>query len=383
MTIETTLLEQAFVKEEAVYGTLEAAPSATDGFRHQELTLEKKNNREPSPEKRGTPDRSQSLPRLTDSKWDLGAAFWEPSGVLGTQSYLSAFLKNGFGTRTLPALATTVAAAPAPTATGCTLTSAAGLAVGDCIVFTIAAGARREITRIKTLAGAAITYDALSAAPDTPGAAVSGVNYKLASSVPGGLSIYKYSTAGGFKESVSGAICTDLAFMIDGGKEVGITLGGPAKDWHRAATPAIPGAHTTVGSPASGLVGNLYVDGVAFLVLSATVTITDKSQLRRGELGTGGLATGIIPHADFREVSAKVTFYLEDTNLIGKAETVTRAVLRMLVGSVNGAMVGMVLPAVEFEIPTLPASGGPKIVTIDGVGYSGGLGNDQVFAGEI
>lgn len=380
MTVETTLLEQAYVKEESGYGVL-ATPAATDAFRHQELVLDKKNNREPSPEKRGTPDRSQSLPRPSESTWDLGAAFWEPSQTLGTQSYLSPFLKNGMGARTTPALATTVEAAPSPTTTGCTLTSAAGLAVGDTIVFTVASGARREITRIKTIAGAAITFDALSAAPDAPGAAVSGVNYALSSLHPTSLSIFKFHTAGGFKEAVSGAIVNRMQFTFDGGREVGIAMSGPAKDKTRTGF-SQPGAFTTVGSPASGLVGNLYVDGTAFLVLSATVTVENNSDLRRGEIGTGGLGTGIMHHVDFRNVTVSVSFYLEDTNLIGKSEASTLAVLRLLVGDTNGKMVGAVLPAVEFEIPTIPATGGPKVVTIEGVAYSGGSGNDQIFLGE-
>jgi len=383
MTIETTLLEQAYVKEESGYGTL-ATPGATDAFRHQELSLDKKLNREPSPEKRGTPDRAQSLPRASDTNWELGSAYWEPSGTLGTQSYLSPFLKNGFGTRTAPALATTVNGTPSPTATGCTLIADTGLAVGDLIVFTVASGARREITRIKTKAGLAITYDALSAAPDTPGAAVSGVNYKLASTHGTSLSIFKYHTAGGFKEAVSGAIVTGMTFLFDGSKEVGVKLRGPGKNRITGASvPAIPGAFTTVGSPASGLVGNFYVDGAAFLVLRAEVTVESNSQIRRGEIGTAGLGTGVIDHADFRNVTVSVSFYLEDTNLLTKADAITTAVLRLLVGDANGAMVGVVLPRVEFEIPALPASGGPKVVTIEGTAYSPGSGNDQAYAAEI
>jgi hypothetical protein len=380
MTIETTLLEQAYVKDEVTYNVI-PTPVATDAFRHQELSLDKKNNREASPEKRGTPDRAQSLPRRPTAEWDLGGAFWEPSGVLGTQSYLSAFLRNAMGTRTLPALATTVNASPAPTTTACTLISATGLAVGDTIVVTVAAGARREITRIKTLAGLAITYDALSAAPDVPGVVVSGVNYVPASAHPGSLAIYKYHTAGGYKQAVSGAIVNKFAISFDGSKEVGIQLGGPAADMIRGGSvPTLPVAHTTVGAPASGLVGNLYVDGVAFLVINAEITGENNSELRNAELGTS-VASGIINHADFRNIGVSVSFYLEDTNLIAKAESVTHAVLRLLVGNVSGKMVGAVLPDVEFEIPSLPTSGGPKIVTIEGIAY-GPNGNDSIFLGE-
>lgn len=379
MTIETSLLEQAFVVEETAYGETVVTPAATDGFRHQELLLDKKNQREPSPEKRGTPDRSQSLPRRAASTWELGAAFWEPSGVLGTQSYLSPFLRNGMGVRTLPALATTVNAAPSPTTTGCTLISATGLAVGDTMIFDVASGARREITRIKTIATLAVTYDALSVAPDVPGAAVSGVNYALASLHPSSLRIFKFHTAGGFQEAVNGAIVNRMELTFDGSREVGIVLGGPSADRVRTGF-SQPASFTTVGTPASGLVGNLHVDGTAFLVLSAVVTIENNSELRNTELGTS-LASGIINHSDFRNVTVSVMFYLEDLNLLAKAETITKAVLRLVVGNANGLMVGMVMPDVEFEIPTLPTTGGPKVVTIEGVAYAPG-GNDAIFLGE-
>lgn len=167
---------------------------------------------------------------------------------------------------------------------------------------------------------------------------------------------------------------------FDGSREVGISMSGPSKDRVRTGFNQ-PAAFTTVGEPASGLVGNLYVDGTAFLVLSATITLENNSELRNAELGTS-LASGIIHHSDFRNVTVSVQFYLEDLNLLTKAENVTKAVLRLLVGNTDGKMVGAVMPSVEFEIPTLPTTGGPKVVTIEGVAYAGSSGNDAVVLGE-
>lgn len=353
-------------------------PLSTDAFRHLELTLDKKHNSEPSPEKRGTPDRAQSLPRASDTTFDLASCFWEPSGTLGTPSYISKFLKNGFGKRTTPTLATTVASGGSTT--GAVLTSATGLVVGDTIVVTLPSGAR-EITRIKTLVTATVTFDALSAAPANGAAVVSGVNYALTNRHPSSLGVFKYHTAGGFQEAVKGGLVNTMGLMFDGGKEVGLKFGGPGKDWVRTGFTQ-PAAFTTVGSPASGLVGNFYVDGNSFLVLTCEINADNKSLLRKGEIGTQGLGTGIINHEDFREITVSVSFYLEDTNLLGKAETKTRAVLRLLIGDTNGSMVGVVCPNVEFEIPPIPGTGGPKVVTIEGVAYSAGVGNDQIFAGE-
>lgn len=381
MTIETTLLEQAYVKAESGYNTL-ASPGSTDALRHHELTLRKRNNREPSPQKSGTPDRIQSLPRGVTATWDLGGAFWEPSGTVGTPSYMAPLLKNGMGAQHAAALTTTVEASPSPTTTGCTLTSATGLAVGDVMVFTVGSGARREATRIKSIATAAVTFDALSAAPDAPGAAVSGVTYNLASTVPTSLSIFKFHTAGGFKEAVQGAIVERIQLMFDGAKEVGVKMSGPAANYVRTGF-SQPGAFTAVGTPASGLVGNMYVDGTAFVILSAEITIDNNNDLRRDELGNGGVATGIINHKDFRNIGVSVTFYLEDTNLIAKGEASTLAALRLIVGSTNGKMLAAVMPSVEFETGDIPASGGPKIVTIQGVCYMASSGNDSLFLGEI
>ncbi len=380
MTIESGALEQAYAKVEGTYGTLAAGtPAATDAIRHLELTINKKQNREASPQKRGTPDEAQSLPRRASAEWELGSAMWEPSGTLGTASYFGPMLKAAFGSQTLPNLATTVAAAPPATATGATLTSGTGLAVGDTMVFTVGAGARREITRLKTVAGAAVTYDELSAAPDTPGAAVSGVNYKLTSLLTESLSIYLFHTGGGFKQAGLGCIVNHVEFTFDGTKEVGVAMSGPAANMTRSGI-TLPGSHTTVGSPASGMVGNFYIDAVAFLISQATVTLENNEDLRNSELGTS-VATGHMRGGTRRKVNVSCQFYLEDTTLIATAEAIGQDVLRLLVGDTNGAMVGVVVPKVEWEIPEIPASEGPKVITAQGIAYASN-GNDQVFAGE-
>ena len=367
---------------ESVYRTPPAL-AATDANRHLELTLSSKKNREPSPEKRGTPDEQQSLPRRQTSEFDLSSIMWEPSGTLGTASDVHLFLKAGFGAQTTPNKNTTVAAMPAPTTTSATLTSAAGLAVGDLIIFTVATGARREVTRILTIATNDITFNTISVAPDVPGAAVSGVNYKLASNITESLSIFKYYNAGGFKQAVYGSFVNRIQVTFDGTKEVMLAISGPAGEYADTTfgtVQAKPGSHTTAGTPASGLVGNFYVDGVAFLVIAATVTIDNALELRNKELGTS-LATGLAGRGNLRKVTGSVTFYLEDTNLLGKANNVTHGVLRLVVGQTNGFMVSAVLPNVEFEIPDVGNEIGPKELTIEYVAYAVN-GNDAVTLNE-
>lgn len=390
MTIETGALEQSYAKVETTFAASAdsggEALSATDGIRHLELSLTSKKNREDSPEKRGTPDVQQRLPRRQTTNWNLSSIMWEPSGTLGTISNVGKFIKAGFGSNHVLNLTTTVAAAPAPTATGCDLTSAAGVAVGDVIVFTVGSGARREVTRVKTIAGSSITYDALSAAPDSPGAAVVGITYNLANNLTESLSIYKYYNAGGFKQAAFGSVVNQLQMNFDGTREVLLSLQGPAARYADSSTgggtvQVKPASHTTVGSPASGLIGNFYVDGNAFLVIGAQVSVDNAIELRNKELGTQW-ASGIAGRGALRKVNVSVTFYLEDTRLIGYANSITQGVLRCIVGQTNGSMVAAVLPKVEFEIPDIGNEIGPKEITVEGTALATS-GNDQVFLAEL
>lgn len=380
MTIESGALESAYAKVESAYGTLAAGtPDATDAIRHVELALNKKNNREPSPHKRATPDKARSLPRRKTANFSV-TGFWEPSGTFGTAGYFAPMLKAAFGAQTTPDLQTTVEAAPSPTTTTATLADTTGLAVGDQMVFDVASGARREVTRILTLPGSdAVTFHALSAAPDAAGDAVSGVNFKLASLLTESLTIYLFHTGGGFKQAGTGSIVNRVEFTFDGTREVGIAMSGPCKDVTRSGI-TLPGDHTTVGEPASGMVGNFYLDAAAFLISQSTVVLENNEILRNIELGTDS-ATGHMRDGGGRNVTVSCQFYLEDVTLIATAEAVGQDVFRLLVGNTDGQMVAVVCPRVEWEIPDTPTTNGPKIVTANGVAYAVD-GNDQITAGE-
>lgn len=387
MTVETGALEQGFAKVESSFAADAAtggeALAATDAIRHLELSLTSKKNREPSPEKRGTPDVQQSLPRRQTSAFNLSSIMWEPSGTLGTISNVGKFLKAGFGANHVLSLTTTINDA-GPTATDFDLTSVTGLAVGDVIVVTMPAG-HREVTRIKVIAGSNVTVDALSTAPADTAAVVSGITYKLANNITETLALYKYYNAGGFKQAVFGSVVDQIQFQFDGTREVLLALQGPSARYADSSSgggtvQAAPGAHTTVGAPASGLVGTMMVDGAAFLVSAVQATINNQIELRNKELGTAW-ASGIAGRANLRQVNLSITAYLEDLNLLGKANSVTTAVLRLLVGQTNGSMVGIVVPKVEFEIPDVGNEIGPKEITLEAVAYATS-GNDQIFACE-
>ena len=502
MTIESGALEQSYAKVETSYLVTPAdALGGSDAIRHLDLSVESKKNREASPEKRGTPDEAQSLPRRQTTNFNLASVMWEPSGTLGTESNVAKFLKAGFGDQDTAALDTTVLAAPAPSTTGCSLASALGLEVGALVAFDMASGARKEVTRIKTisvaepsiqpvalaaaLAGAgagnvddglhnyvytfvrplgetqpapltaltivdktadgqvaltgitagpvgttarkiyrtkvggpaayfllatiadnvtliftdnvadaglgaamsaspAVTFDALSAAPDAPGSCLGGVTFKLSNNVTQSLAIYKYYNGGGFKQAAYGAVVDKIEAMFDGTREVLLAISGPAGDYADSTfgtVQAKPATHVTVGSPASGMIGTFYVDGNAFLVISAKISVENGIELRNKELGTSK-ATGIAGRTALRKVKASITCYLEDTLLLTKANAVTRGELRILIGQTKGGMVAAVLPGVEFEIPSVGNEIGPKEITFEGVGYATS-GNDQVYFGEL
>jgi hypothetical protein len=388
MTIETGALEQGYAKVEASYNVVPAdALAGSDGIRILQLALTGKMNREPSPEKRGTPDRSQSLPRRQTAGWNLSSIMWEPSGTLGTISNVGKFLKAGMGSNHVLSLDTTVEANPAPTTTGCTLTSAAGVAPGDLAVFNVGSGAtlHREVTKVATVVGAAITFDALSAAPAVPGKATVGITYSFSNTLTESLAIYKYYNAGNFKEAVYGCVVDKMVINIDGTKEVLLSLSGPGARYGTgvggATVQAKPLTHVTVGAPLGGMVGNFYVGGTAFLVSGLKATVDNQAVLRNKELGVA-YASGIAGRSGAREVGLEITCFLEDTNLIAKAQAVTKGELRCIVGDTNGSMLLLVAPSVEFEIPEIPAGdNGPKEITIQGVGYAVS-GNDALVLGE-
>lgn len=382
MTIETGNLEQAYYKEESAFDVSPAdALASTDGIRHLELNLGAKLNREPSPQKQGTPDENQSLPRRKTSTWDLSQIMWEPSGTLGTISNVGGLIEGGMGAKTAVNLDTTVASGG--TTTGAVLTSAGTLAVGDCVVVSLASPTRREVTRIKSVAGATVTWDALSAAPANGAVVVSGVNYKFTNNITKSYAIYKYYNAGGFKQATYGSVVDMIKISFDGTKEVMLGINGPAAeiaDSTFGTVQAKPGSHTTVGSPAGGMIGNVYIDGNAFLVIAANIEMNNKIVLRNKELGTSK-ASGIAGRENHREVKCRLTFFLEDVSLLTKAHNVTHAVLRVLVGQTNGNMVGAVMPNLEFELPDFPNATGPMELTVEARGYAVS-GNDALFLTE-
>jgi len=397
MTIEIGALEQVYAKIETTYaasaGSGGESLSATDGIRHLELSLTAKNNREPSPEKRGTPDVQRSLPRRISQAFNLSSIMWEPSGTLGTISNVGKFLEAGFGSKhaITAGLASTVSASPTPTTTTFSLVSTTGLQAGDLVIVTTSNG--REVGKVLSVVSLAVTLTtALSAAPETGAAVVSGITYTLTNNITQSLAIYKYLNAGGFAQAVYGAVVDQIQATFDGTKEVLLAIQGPAGRYAddntvsnsptEAPPQTKPGSHTTVGNPASGMVGTFLLDGTVVPVINVQISLQNALELRNKEVGTR-YASGIAGRTAMRAVPVKAQIYLEASNLLAMQKavrsgvTAVTGVLRLVIGDTNGSMLAAFCPAVQFEIPEIGNEVGPKELTLDGMAYASS-GNDQV-----
>jgi hypothetical protein len=378
-TISSGNLTRLFVSAESTYGTL-PTPANSDAVDTLGVVFTPKLNRVASPARRGTPGVAQMLPRRSTVDWKINPSMWEPSGTVGTASYFAALLKAGFGSQTLPGLSTTVNDDAAST-TGATLTSAEGLAEDDLMTFDVASGARTEITRVTGIDTLDVTFDALSVAPDDEGDAVAGVTYKLATSISQTLSLFLFHEDSGKKEAVSGGIVNEMTFQFDGTTEVQVSFSGPGKELVRTGF-SEPSSFAPTGTPVSGVdVGNLYMGGSAFLIRKASVTINNGIELRNSELGTSH-PTGYFRGANRRSVKVTVEYYFDDDTLISKAETLTTAEARLLVGATAGKRVGMVIPKIEWEMPEFGDAASGIVLSQDGVALETD-GNDEVFAAEL
>lgn len=387
MTVETGALEQAYALVETGYMPASpAALSATDGIRHLALALNHKHNRENSPAKRGTPDYIDTLPRRRTTTWNLSQIMWEPSGTPGTISNVGKFIKAGFGSNHVVSGGLSTDVSGATSATVFEVTSATGLQVGDLIAVEVgtAGSGVFEVTRITAINTLELTVEALSGTPDVGAAVVAGITYTPTSLLTESLAIYKYFNAGGYKQAAYGAIVDQLQFTFDGTREVMLAMQGPAGDFADSdfgTVQAKPASHTTVGSPVGGMTGSFYVAGSAFLTSRVVFNFNNRYLLRNNELGTSK-ATGLLARTDMREVTAQVTFWLEDRNLMSKANNIVRGQLRLLVGSAAGSMLAAFAKSVEFEFPDIPDGTGPIEITVEGK-CLGTAGNDSLVVAEI
>ncbi len=351
MTIPIGRKGQVYLKKEAAYGTEETV-TATEALRHIEIGFGfDPFNRVTSPEKKQSPGPATRFDRKKSAELATLAALLRPSGSLNTLPEIDPILEAAFGSLTNVTLSTTVEASPSPTTTGCTVASAGTLAVGDAVLIVVSGEDNSPFVRILTgVASAALTWaPALPAAPTAADALKGGITYKLTTDLAISLTIAHYVAS--FKRELLGVGVNELALAFDANEEPRVTASGPASEQLSGTTQAQPGVFTTVGgNPPSGLIGELSIDGTAYLFESIEVTIGNGLVLRNQEYGVNAATELYRPGR--REISVSLEAFAEtEATLYDKAEAGSNVVLMKQTGRTEGNIIGVYLPKVEFKVP--------------------------------
>lgn len=377
-TYQLGRLGRVFAAKESTYGT---APvfAATDAVRHLSVKLNyNPRNRVDSPERLAHPSQVTRFTRRTTGDWALGGIFY-PSGVLGTAPDHSDFLECGMGSIGNTSASTTIASGP--TTTGATLTSGTGMAVGRPIVINVTTGSPatgRVVRWLTSVAGAVVAWaPALPQAPAVGDTVKQGIGYSLATALPSSLAMGHYLTS--VNKEGAGMVVDQLKVMFDANDEVRWEASGPMQT-RRTTAQAQPGSFTTVGStPPSGLLGGLRVGAAAYDMLKFGVTINNGMDLDNFQFGQSQ-AQGFFRRGK-RTVEIEIgAMFSEDVTLMTAAEGTTSQVLLAQCGNVEGSIVAVYCPAVEFEPPDYPDDDETMELAFKGKAL-GVNGNDECYIG--
>jgi hypothetical protein len=377
-TYQLGRLGRVYAAKETTYGTAPTFAS-TDAVRHLGVKLNySPRNRVDSPERLAHPSQISRFTRRATGDWAIDGILY-PSGTIATPPDNSDFLECGMGAVASTAAATTIASGPSTT--GATLTSGTGMAVGRPIVINVTTGSPatgRVVRWLTSVAGAVVAWaPALPQAPAVGDSVKQGVGYSLATALPNALRIGHYLTS--INKEGAGCVVDQLKVMFDANDEVRWEASGPMQT---RVTPAqaVPGAFTTAGSaPPSGLLGGLRVGAAAYDMLKFAVTINNAMDLDNFQFGTSQ-AQGFFRRGKRKvevEIGAMVS---DDVTLMTAAEGTTNQVLLAQCGNVEGSIVAVYCPAVEFEVPDYPDEDETMEHGFRGVAL-GTLGNDEVYIG--
>ena len=366
-------------KEAGGYGTLQTL-NAANGLRHIDYNaMFDPKGRVNSPEKKDSPGTVNLFDRRVVAGLSSLTALIRPSGTLNTLPEGDFIFEAAFGAKTNVTLATTIAAGGAGTTTADRLTSAAGLAVGDGIVFTHQDG-RRYVRVILTVEGADITWAPALPTPLNDGQAAKGViTYKLTTDLA--ISVAFLHVLTGFRRELRGLGIDKLSMMFDANEEGRFTASGPAQqELSDAAAIADPGGFTSVGGhPPSGIVGELYINDAAYLFKKFDYEITNGIKVRNEEYGNDGLASEVFRDGR-RTLSCSLTAFVETAaTLQALAKAGTNSSLFKQTGRTEGNTVGVWFPKVDWKVPETGTGDnaldwtfkGTPVETVDG-------GNDEV-----
>lgn len=351
--------------------------AATDAIRHESIKLNyNPRNRVNAKDRLPHPSLLTRRTRRTTGEWSLGGIFF-PSGVLNTLPDHTDFLECGMGALNNTTAATTVASGA--TATGATLASGTGLAVGRPILINVSTGSPvtgRVVRWLTSVAGAVVTWaPALPQAPAVSDTVKACIGYSLATALPAAMDIGHYLTQ--VNKEGSGCVVDVLKLMLDANDEVRWEASGPMIE-RLAAAQAEPGSQTYVGfAPPSGLAATLRVGASAFEMLKLAVTITNGMELDNVAAGTSKAQN--FYRKSQRKVEVEVgAMYGDDVTLMTAAEGTTDQVLLAQCGTVEGSIVAMYSPAVEFDVPDDPDADETMEHSFKGTA-KGIAGNDEIY----
>ena len=356
MLLQSGRLGRVYVKPETTFGTA-VTLAGSDAVRHINVGLNvKKHNRVNSEERHAHPSQLYRYTRKRSANWSLSGIF-HPAGTINTLPDHDPILEYGFGAKTNVTLSTTIASGS--TAGGATLTSAAGLAVGDPILINVTTGSPatgRVVRFLTSVAGAVVTW-----APDLPQAAavsdtVKGcIGYKLTTAAPGTLDIAHYLTSLNY-ESRAAAVET-LKLTFDANSEVMWEASGPMADRIRPAQ-ADPVTFTTVGTtPPSGITGSLRVGTTAEDFIKAEIEIKNGFELDNRPFGIA------VAQALYRATRRSVMINLntmvgDDVTLLDASESKADLTTLIQCGATEGSIIAIFAPALELEEPDDPSGDG-------------------------
>ncbi len=350
MTIAIGRKGQTYLTKEDYYG-VEQCLASGNALRHIEIGFGfDPFNRVTSPEKKQSPGPANRFDRKKSAELATLVALLRPSGTLNTLPEIDPILEAAFGDVTNVTLSTTVEAAPSPSTTTSTVASAGTLAEGDAILISVTGRDDAPFVRVLTdVTAAALTWaPALPAAPSTGDAIKGGITYKLTTDLAISLSIAHYVSD--FRRELLGAGINELAMAFDANEEPRATASGPAKEQLTGTTQDQPAAFTTVGgNPPSGLIGELLIDGAAYLFKSLEVTIANGLAVRNIEYGVN--AASEVYRQGRREISISFEALAEtEATLYDKAEAGDNVVLLKQTGRTEGNIVALYCPKVEFKV---------------------------------
>jgi hypothetical protein len=341
---------KVFLKKEAAFGTEEVL-AATNFLRHLSVNFSfDPFQRVVSAERKTSPGAVNLFDRRQVAGLSSLQALLRPSGVLNTVPEVDPILECAFGTKRNVVLSTTIAAAGLGTTVADTLTSAAGLAVGDALVFT-RSGVKyvRFLTTVNTGTGV-ITWAPALPTPMADGETVkSAITYKLSTDLALSLTVAHYLS--GFKRELTGAAIDSLKLDFDGTEEARLDASGPAKEQRTGTAQAEPASATQVGgNPPTGMVGELYIGNTAYLHRKLGVDLKNGLAMRNVEAGSN--VASEVYRANRRETMVSLEAFAEtEATLYDLCEAGTYASLFRQNGRTEGNIVAVYCPIVNWQVP--------------------------------